>query len=104
MWSMRRPYHWTGPTGDGHRPGRYVVKPGSEEGMAIMNYFLESMPSGTVVEMVERWESQSLIMPYDCHKQSVSGQLGSSREEVEAWLFHGTDDIDAVLRAGFKTV
>ena len=46
----------------------------------------------------------TMTVATDCHKQSISGQLGSSREEVEAWLFHGTDDIDAVLRDGFKTV
>ena len=38
----------------------------------------------------------------NCHQRTVCAELGWSREEVKSWLFHGTDDVDAVLSAVFK--
>ena len=98
MWT-RCPYHWKScgsPT--------KAVGLGSEEGAATVNYFLESMPQGTEVTHVQRWESRDLFVPYDSHKQRVCDDLGPMwlREDVESWLFHGTDCVDAVLRDGFK--
>jgi len=68
----------------------------------VCNYFYEAMPEGTVVEQVERWESQAAFMPFVAHRQAVVDELGWASEDVELWLFHGTDAVDAVLENGFR--
>ena len=95
------------------RPPRFVVGGAAKE-LPQISRFLQAKRSHFREDVVkirqQRKADRSLkvrptmTVATDCHKQSISGQLGSSREEVEAWLFHGTDDIDAVLRDGFKTV
>ena len=55
-------------------------------------------PEGTELERVERWESHALVMPYNAQKRRVCEELGFTwtREDVESWLSHGTDAVDAV--------
>ncbi|CAK9071695.1 unnamed protein product, partial [Durusdinium trenchii] len=86
-WPTGRPSHWCS---EGRPPVRVELRPWCEEGMAICSYFYEAMPEGIQVERVERWENQA-----------VRVGLGPA-EEVELWLFHGTDAVDAVLENGFR--
>ena len=54
------------------------------------------MPEGTEVTSIQRWESRQLYFPYDSHKGQVRTELGPSwgKEDVESWLFYGTDRIE----------
>ena len=64
--------------------------------MAVCSYFYESMPLGTQVERLERWESRASYMPFAAYRQTVAA------EDSELWLFHGTEQVDAVLQSGFR--
>ena len=95
-------------------------------GMAVCSYFYESMPEGTQVERLERWESQvwscsasfrvasewfsktfwtstalrigseASYIPFAAYRQTVG------TDHAELWLFHGTEAVDAVLASGFR--
>ncbi|CAE8647368.1 unnamed protein product [Polarella glacialis] len=109
MWKTRRPHHWET---DGVPPCRRELAAWSEEGMAICSYFYEAMPEGVTVERVERWENQAGYMPFAAHRQAVTAETSGNNnnnncnhggiEDVELWLFHGTDAVDAVLENGFR--
>merc|ERR1740117_1053894 len=102
-----RPQYWAT---DGDSPQCFPVKPWSEEGMAIAGYFLEGMPEGTDIDVIERWEHGPLFGSYCETRDDVLRDLGSNpkpgkanaaRESVEAWLFFGTGVVDEVLTDGF---
>ena len=84
MWAARRPYHWHS---EGQPAVRSQVSLGSQEGLAIAKYLMESLPEGTKLEAIERWESRALFMPYDYNKQAACDRLNWSRHDVESWLF-----------------
>ena len=84
MWATRRTYHWHS---KGQPAVRSQVSLGSQEGLAIAKYLMESLPEGTKLEAIERWESRALFMPYDYNKQAACDRLNWSRHDVESWLF-----------------
>lgn len=109
MQTSARPQHWVT---DGDSPQCFPVKSWSEEGMAIGSYFLEAMPEGTEINVIERWEHGPLFGDYCQYSEEVIFDLSpappktparanSKREGIEAWLFCGTADIDEVLTDGF---
>ena len=51
VWTVRPPYHWRS---DGVPAQAFEVRLGTEEGAAILNYFLEFTPEGTEIERLER--------------------------------------------------
>ena len=62
------------------------------------------MPEHTEKRTVDRCENMLLYTPYASYKQGVLSDLPDwSTEQVESWLFHGTDSVDEVLRSGFKS-
>ena len=42
-------------------------------------------------------------MSFAAHKQAVMAELGWKAEDVELWLFHGTDAVNLVLEGGFRS-
>ena len=66
--------------------------------------FLEAMPEDTEVERIERWEDQGLFVAYAAHWQAVAIELNWKSEEVEQWLFHGTDAVDSVLDRSLRAI
>ena len=101
MWA-RKPYHWT--SVNASEPQLIPVKFGTDEGAAILSYFLEGMPEHTELERIERYENDLQFMPYSAYKQTVVNSLPDwSTEQVESWLFHGTDAVQEVLNSGFNS-
>eukprot|EP00931_Biecheleriopsis_adriatica_P016667 TRINITY_DN12230_c0_g1_i2.p1 TRINITY_DN12230_c0_g1~~TRINITY_DN12230_c0_g1_i2.p1 ORF type:complete len:518 (-),score=44.44 TRINITY_DN12230_c0_g1_i2:137-1531(-) len=61
------------------------------------------MPEGTSLCRIRRFESKQLYLPYAAYRETVRGELGWELEELESWLFHGTDSVEEILKDGFSS-